>query len=75
MGSRRLKLIYPPELVNEPVLYELIQQFGLLPNVRRADAGPQGGWLIVDLRGEDSKIEQALEWVRRRGIRVEENPK
>jgi L-aspartate semialdehyde sulfurtransferase ferredoxin len=74
MATRRVKLVYPAQLVDEPILYQLIQKFGLVTSVRKADASAEGGWLVLDLRGDDAAIQQALEWVRQLGIQVEELP-
>ncbi len=72
MADRRVKLVYPQDLVGQPILYQLIEKFGLLTNIRRADVNDMGGWLIVDLRGEEPVINQALDWVRQEGIEVQE---
>ncbi len=72
MADRRVKLVYPPALVDEPILYQLIRQYGVQTNIRRADVDDTGGWLLVDLRGDVSSIEEALDWVRGLGIEVQE---
>ncbi len=72
MADRRVKLIYPQALVSQPILYHLIEKFGVMTNIMRADVNDTGGWLIVDLRGEEPVIDQALDWVRQEGIEVEE---
>jgi ABC-type methionine transport system ATPase subunit len=74
MGTRRVKLVYPPELVDEPILYQLIQKFGLVTSIRKADTNAEGGSLIVDLRGEEDLINEALGWANRLGIQIEEAP-
>ncbi len=71
MADRRVKLLYPTNMVDEPVLYRLIERFGLVANIRQADVNPEGGWLVVDLRGEEDKIDQAIAWVQTLGINVE----
>ncbi len=72
MADRRIKLIYPPSLVDEPILYQLVRKYDLVTNLHRADVNAQGGVLELDLRGEGPVIDQALDWVRQLGIQVEE---
>ncbi len=73
MADRQIRLLYPPNMVDEPVLYQLVQKFDLITNVRKADVNAQGGWLELELRGEEPVIAAALDWVRGLGLRVEEN--
>ncbi len=72
MANKSVKLTYPLQMVDEPVLYQLARQFDLITNVRKADVNAHGGWLELDLRGDESVIDAALEWVRSQGIAVED---
>jgi ABC-type methionine transport system ATPase subunit len=72
MADRRVKLTYPQALVDQPILHQLIEKFGVLTNIRRAEVDDSGGWLVVDLRGEEQIIDQALDWVRQQGIDVQD---
>ncbi len=72
MPDRRVKLIYPPNLVDEPILYQLVRKYDLITNLHRADVNSQGGILELDLRGDNTVIDEALAWVRQLGIEVEE---
>ncbi len=73
-ATRRVKLTYPPTLIDRPVVYSLIKQFDIVTNIRSADFGAEQGWLILDLQGSLASIEQALAWVREQGIHVEIMP-
>ncbi len=72
MPNRRVTLIYPPSLVDEPILYQLVRKYDLVTNLHRADVNSQGGTLELDLRGDEMVIDEALAWVRQLGIQVEE---
>jgi ABC-type methionine transport system ATPase subunit len=72
MVDRRVKLVYPTTLLEEPVLYRLIHNFDLIVNLRQAQVSRTEGLLVVDLRGTEGVIEDALNWVRQLGIAVEE---
>ena len=72
MADRRVKLTYPQVLVDQPILHQMIGKFGLVTNIHRAEVNDTGGWLIVDLRGEEQIINQALDWLRQVGIEVQD---
>lgn len=68
----RVRLNYPIERVREPVIYNLIRDHGLIPNVRTANIDPHsGGVLELDLTGDPARISAALEWLHSLGIQVE----
>lgn len=67
----RVQLNYPLELVQEPILYELIMQFGLIPNIRRANFDwKNGGFIFLELSGERRALERGLAWLQERGITI-----
>ncbi len=72
MTTRRVKWTYPADKVNEPVVYQVIHNFQVVASIRRADVGAHGGWLVLELRGEEPEVEKALNWVRGQGIKVED---
>ncbi len=73
--ARRVRLTYPPDLLDQPIIYSLIKQFDLITNIRTAQVdSPHGGWLIVDLTGSPAAIERALAWAREQGVQVETLP-
>jgi len=49
MARRRLKLIFGPSLVKEPVIYQLGKQFALVTNIRRADVTRDQGWVLLEI--------------------------
>lgn len=68
----RVQLNYPAERVDNPVLYHLIKEYGLVPDIRRAQYDTQtGGFLVVELSGEEESLEAALEWLELTEITVE----
>ncbi|MCS7250922.1 MAG: NIL domain-containing protein [Anaerolineae bacterium] len=69
--QRRVKLIYPPSLIDEPLLYRLIQRFSLMVNIRRAYVQATEAWLVVDLEGPPDRVEEGLAWIQKQGVLVE----
>jgi ABC-type methionine transport system ATPase subunit len=67
----RVRLTFPEELVREPVIARMTEQFAVVPNIRKADVGEQGGWILCELDGDGGVVDEALEWLRAEGVRVD----
>ncbi len=67
----RVKLTFPESEVRKPVLAHLVRDFAVEPNIRRADVEEHRGWILCELNGESSQIEQALSWLRDEHIEVD----
>ena len=71
MVKHRVMFTFTQELIQEPVIYNLGQQFNLTTNIRRAALSEQEGWVLLELEGKEEDIEQAIAWATSRGVRVE----
>ena len=71
MVKRQVMITYPQELLSEPIIYNLGQQFNVVIDIHRADISEDRGWAIVELEGEEKDIDEAITWATSRGIRVE----
>jgi L-aspartate semialdehyde sulfurtransferase ferredoxin len=71
MGHQYLRLTYPPRLINEPIIYRLGHEFGLMTNIRRANVSRDQGWVVLELRGDDDDLRRAIAWAQETGIVVE----
>ena len=71
MGKKRVKFTFLSELLKEPVIYHLGQNFDVVTNIRRADVREDVGWVVLELDGEDSEIQRGLDWVSAIGVRVD----
>ena len=71
MAKRRVMFTFPPELIDEPIIYRLGQQFNVVTNIRRADISENKGWVVLELEGEEENIERGIAWVTARGVRVD----
>jgi ABC-type methionine transport system ATPase subunit len=66
-----VKLTFPESLVRTPVLAQLVRQFNVEPNIRRADVEEHRGWIVCELEGEPESVEAALAWLREEHIAVD----
>ena len=71
MVKRLVMLAFPAELISEPVIYNLGQQFSIVTIIRQADLTEDRGWMVMELDGEDEDIEAGIAWVISKGVRVE----
>jgi ABC-type methionine transport system ATPase subunit len=71
MGTHRVKFTFMTELVKEPIIYRLGQEFNLVTNIRRADVREDMGWVVLELDGDDTEIQRGLDWVASTGVRVD----
>ncbi len=71
MAKRRVMFTFPPELITEPVIYNLGQQFKVVTNIRRADVTEDRGWVVLEMEGREEDIEGGISWVTGKGVRVD----
>jgi len=71
MIKRRVMLTFSGELLSEPIIYTIGQQFNLVTNIYQAHVTEDQGWVILDLEGKDEEIEAGITWVISRGMRVD----
>ena len=71
MVKRHVMFTYPPELIKEPIIHSLSQQFNIVTNIHLADISEDRSWVVLELEGDEDAIEQALAWAISRGMRVD----
>jgi len=71
MAKRQVMFTFPPELIREPIIFNLGLQFKVVPNIRRADISESKGWVVLELEGEEKDIEAGIVWVTSKGVRVD----
>jgi ABC-type methionine transport system ATPase subunit len=71
MARRRLKLIFSPSLVKEPVIYQLGRKFEIVTNIRRADVSKDQGWVLLEVTGDPDELDRGVTYLEERGVKVE----
>lgn len=72
MAEQVLRLIYPPSIVNVPIVNQLIRNYSdLTVNILRAEVNPNEGWIEVQVVGSAGMIEAATDWLRGKGVEVQ----
>ena len=72
MAKRRLILTFSEELMRDPVIYNLGQQFNIVTNILQAEVTEERGWVELEFDGKDEDIEAGITWVISKGVRVEQ---
>ena len=68
---RKLWLMYPPRLIQTPLIWELSGKFGLVTNVRQASVNDEIGIVCLELSGNREDIKTAIKWLEKKGVKVE----
>ncbi len=71
MVRKQVMFTFPEELITEPIIFNLSNQFRVVPNIRRADITEDRGWVVLEIEGEEEDIEQGMVWVTSKGVRVD----
>lgn len=69
--KRRVKLIFPSDLITEPIIYLMSKNYEVVTNIRRANVTSDIGWVVLEVDGEENVVNRALEWVKDKGVVVE----
>ena len=64
-------LTYPPELVKEPIIWELGQKFKVITNIKTASVKGEIGLVALEMEGNEKEITASLEWLKSKGIGIE----
>ncbi len=71
MTRMRLRLTFPPHLIQEPIVYRLVKDFDIVINIRRADVKADYGWMALELDGEEAQLERGVRWLKEKGVQVD----
>jgi len=66
----RLFVSFPEELVDRPMIYELVKHFDVVPNIRRANVEAHSGWVILELVGSHAARDRAVGYLEGLGCSV-----
>ena len=66
----KLFVSFPEELVDKPMIYELVKRFDVVPNIRRANVEAHSGWIILELEGDPGSRDAAMAYLEELGCTV-----
>ncbi|HEY3724249.1 MAG TPA: NIL domain-containing protein [Acidimicrobiia bacterium] len=68
--SVRLYVSFPEQLVDRPMIYEIVKEFDVVPNIRRAGIEAHEGWVILELTGPSAARDASIAYLEGLGCSV-----
>jgi L-aspartate semialdehyde sulfurtransferase ferredoxin len=70
VSSIRLFVSFPEQLVDRPMIYEIIKKFDVVPSIRRANVEQHSGWVILEINGGQEQLDGAIAYFEGLGCTV-----
>ena len=70
-SKKRVTLVFPTNLIKEPVVFNMAKKFDIIPNIRRARVTESVGEMMLELEGEDKNLEKGIKYLESCGVKVE----
>ena len=72
MYSKMISLRFPPEIVNQPVVVNLVKKFDLTFNILKATIYPRKeGLVVMELSGHKKNFQRGVRYMKGLGMKVE----
>jgi ABC-type methionine transport system ATPase subunit len=71
MDRLRVRLTFPPALIQEPIVYRLVKDFDIVINIRRADVKADQGWVLLELEADEATLQKGVAWLKAQGVQVD----
>jgi ABC-type methionine transport system ATPase subunit len=72
MTKKTIHFEFSQGLVKEPLLYLLARKFDVVTNIRAASVTDEGGFVVLEVEGDDAVIQEAITYLAEQGIKVTE---
>lgn len=70
--EKRIVLHFPKNLVDKPIIFKLVKDFGLGFNILKAEVNPkEEGLLVLELMGDDKNYEKGVDYLEKEGVKVQ----
>ncbi len=72
MEKKRIVLHFPKDLVDKPLVFRLVKDFGLEFNILKAEVSPkEEGLLVLELKGNDDDFNRGIAYLKKEGVKVQ----
>ena len=72
MYSRKIVIHYSPDIVNEPIAYQLVKKYDLTFNILKARILPRReGLMVLELSGLKENFDNGVRFLKEKGLGVE----
>lgn len=70
--SHKIVLRFPSNMVEKPIIYRLVRDYGLEFNILKASISPKiEGLLVMELMGEEADFNRGIKYMRDTGVEME----
>lgn len=70
--NRKVILRFSPDVVKQPMIYRLVKDFDLIPNIVKAEINPDNqGYILLGLSGYEADYERGLAYLKEQGLEVQ----
>lgn len=69
--KRKIYLTFPTETVTDAIICDMYDKFQVRFNIRSASVNDSVGLIALELEGDEGTINEAIEYFRSRGLKVE----
>jgi ABC-type methionine transport system ATPase subunit len=69
--QRRLWLMYPPKLIQAPLIWQIGHRFKVTTNIRQASVTDEIGIVCLEVEGARAEVKAAIKWLGKLGVSVE----
>ena len=70
-SKKRVTLVFPQNLIKEPVVFTMARKYDIIPNIRKARVTETVGEMTLELEGSEKNLELGIQYLESRGIKVE----
>jgi L-aspartate semialdehyde sulfurtransferase ferredoxin len=63
--------MYPPRLIQRPLIWQLGHRFHVVTNIRQASVTDEIGIVCLEVDGRRADVKAAIAWLERLGVSVE----
>lgn len=70
-SKKRVTLVFPQNLIQEPVVFTMAMKFSVMPNIRKARVTETVGEMMLELEGDEKNLEKGIKYLESRGVKVE----
>lgn len=66
-----VELSIPKDYKDEPIFYDMIKRFKVIPTIIEASFSTNNGWAYIKIEGEESEIKKLFVFLRSKNIIVD----
>ncbi|MGI6677811.1 MAG: 4Fe-4S binding protein [Dehalobacterium sp.] len=70
--TKKVVFKFNAKIVDQPIIYSLIKDYNLIPNILKAEINPQKeGYLVVEIQGEDLQYAEGMDYLKSLGVIID----